>query len=576
MSCRYRSAMLVLFAGWIFTVAGGGQARAIGAENLLSNPDFSQVDPSGVPSGWIRRTPEGTVKVLSENGHSLVRLEVRKPGQSSFIQQTVKLPSAARRVILSTRYRFDDIEPGGQKYQCGKVQGRFIKDGQETNGWIDLGSLRGSSQDWIERQQTADVPEGVDSVMLRLALYNVKAGRLDVARAGCRIVTEAEVAAERAEFRPGQPFGEAVTARRFARLAKGVNLSHWFAQAYNVSVEGRQGGYNAFHFDRWITERDADLIRSAGLTHVRLSVEPATFMAKDGSLAVELLPNLDKAIGLFTQRGIAVVVDVHPRGALGSDLRESEGRDRFARFWKQFAAHFSATDPDIVFLEVLNEPGGWTGEAWAALQDRLLTVIREGAPRHTIIANPGGYQLVADLVKAVPHTDRNVIYAVHYYMPSQFTHQGAVWMKDWYRPLRNVPWPIDETNLAQALRDLDRQGANAGNAAHSEKALRDMVAQGLGTRKHVAEDFDAISRWTRKYDRRVVIGEFGVYGRYAPQHSRLLWAKSVRTAAEQSGCGWTWWDYAGQFAIVKNPNDPQRRQLDTALLESLGQTGTAK
>ena len=99
-----------------------------------------------------------------------------------------------------------------------------------------------------------------------------------------------------------------------------------------------------------------------------------------------------------------------------------------------------------------------------------------------------------------------------------------------------------------------------------------MVAQGLGTRKHVADDFEAVGQWAKKYDRRVVIGEFGVYGQYAPRKSLLRWSEAVRTAAEQSGCGWTWWDYAGQFAIVHDPNDPQHRQLDAELLQSLGQT----
>ena len=46
------------------------------------------------------------------------------------------------------------------------------------------------------------------------------------------------------------------------------------------------------------------------------------------------------------------------------------------------------------------------------------------------------------LLQMTPYSDPNVIYALHYYSPSTFTHQGADWTgKPGMANLRNVPWP---------------------------------------------------------------------------------------------------------------------------------------
>src|SRR5690606_34201822 len=58
-----------------------------------------------------------------------------------------------------------------------------------------------------------------------------------------------------------------VSDARFARLAKGVNLSYWLW----LSPEGD------FDPDA-ITERDMQLLQAAGMTHIRLPFEPEKLM----------------------------------------------------------------------------------------------------------------------------------------------------------------------------------------------------------------------------------------------------------------------------------------------------------
>jgi len=57
---------------------------------------------------------------------------------------------------------------------------------------------------------------------------------------------------------------EGVSDARFARLARGINLSHWFAQS-------PRGDYSAEHLTTYNTERDLDLIARMGFSHVRLT-----------------------------------------------------------------------------------------------------------------------------------------------------------------------------------------------------------------------------------------------------------------------------------------------------------------
>src|SRR5690554_2604242 len=105
---------------------------------------------------------------------------------------------------------------------------------------------------------------------------------------------------------PGMARAERLTDQRFARLARGINLSHWFAQVYDPK------GYTPAHFESFITADDLDLIRDLGFSHVRLSVEPRPLMNWDapGDLDAAYLGHLDKAIDAILARGLAVIVDI--------------------------------------------------------------------------------------------------------------------------------------------------------------------------------------------------------------------------------------------------------------------------
>ncbi len=543
-------------------------AAVVAATDLASNGSFETAGEDGVPAEWRHQTDNGEVAVEKEGEESFARIAIESPGEDNFIQQTIPLSGKNGVIRLSAKYRYEGIVPGKQRHERGVLTARFTKNGKDTGKWLGIDSPSGSSSGWEEKSLTETIPDGVDGLMIRLGFYGAKAGTLDVANITAAFTEVKSATVPEENFRPDGEYGPEVSPERLANLKKGVNLSHWFAQAYNAKPDGKKGGYNTDHFARWITEKDADLIKSMGFDHVRLGIEVAEFMKPDGSLDPKFLPALDKAVAMFTGRGLAVKLDIHPKGKL-KKLRSATMQNLFARFWSELASHLSTTDPDLVFLEILNEPS-FGGQAWWEIQDRMITVIRSAAPEHTIIANPGSYQRAEDFQGYVPHPDRNVLHAFHYYSPTPFTHQGAMWMKGWYHPLRDIPWPLTNENLPSAVAGLDRSGGNAAKAGESEQVLRGLVKKNALGSEQMEKDFAILKKWSMAHDRHMVLGEFGVSQEHAPLESILRWAKATRESAERLGFGWSVWDYAGIYAVVENPAKPASRFPKNELTEALG------
>ena len=144
-----------------------------------------------------------------------------------------------------------------------------------------------------------------------------------------------------------------VQAERAARLVRGVNLSHWFAQAPNDSARlDVDSGYT--------TVDDLRKIRELGFRHVRLPVAPEPFFHERDPERIEgpQLAALDRALDAIAAESLAVIVDLHPEqgGRFKKVLANDDAHVRHvARFWRALAHHLSSRDPGMVFLEVMNE-----------------------------------------------------------------------------------------------------------------------------------------------------------------------------------------------------------------------------
>lgn len=344
-----------------------------------------------------------------------------------------------------------------------------------------------------------------------------------------------------------------VPASRLARLRRGVNLSHWFSQSRD---------YTPAHLREHTTRRDIELIKSLGFDHVRFPVEPAPLFneTNPSELNAEYLRHLDDALDMLAASGLAVVLDLHPSDELKIKLRtDDRAVAALADFWRSLARHVSARDPERLFLEIMNEPMAEDPFRWMGIQARVAAAIREGAPRHTIVATGPRWSSVDQLLLIEPVADRNVIYNFHFYEPHNFTHQGATWGADFWPHLKNVPYPSSPELVAPLLASIDNETARG--------ALREYGEERWDAAR-VEREIARAAEWARVRNVPLTCNEFGVYRAYSPPASRLRWIADVRSALERHRIGWSMWDYAGGFGVAVRKDG--RAELDPDTAAALG------
>lgn len=357
----------------------------------------------------------------------------------------------------------------------------------------------------------------------------------------------AEVEACRAALDSGVP------GPRLKALARGFNLTSWL----DVDEPRRP---------------DPEALRAlfrAGFTHVRLPVTLERISEHFGPQAAVAARRreLDRALDLLLGIGFAVSVDLHPGAGFG-DLHKADparGLVLVEGLWTELARQLRARPPERLFLEVLNEPE-IEPRLWNAQAERLVAAIRRAAPAHTIVVGPAYFQRIEALEAFRPVADRNVVYAVHYYEPMAFTHQGMTWASD-AEPLKHlagVPFPLSMAD--PAVQDL-----YAGLLAQGRgEAARELMKQagGAPSERTIAAHVERLAAWVVRHRRPVIVNEFGVLGFVAPPADRARWIAAVRRAAERACLGWTHWEYADGFGFLKR--GPEGRETpDPALLQAL-------
>jgi hypothetical protein len=357
---------------------------------------------------------------------------------------------------------------------------------------------------------------------------------------------------------PGvRPELDGVPAERLARLARGVNVAHWFWLAKDDTRETEE---------RTIVPADVEQLRTADVTHVRLPVEPAYLWDDSANtLRPDRVERLRKGMSLFTDRGVAVVVEAHPSRTPWAGLKTPGFADEFDAFWKALALALKDTDPGLVLLEIMNEPHDAPDpQMWPSLQARLAKTIRAAAPRHTIVATAADWSAPDDLAKLEPLPDRNVVYTFHFYEPHTFTHQGATWgAKNWVN-LKDIPYPGTPETIKACLAGMNEAG---------QKEAR-WYAEKRWDRARIAGLVSQAADWAEKHKVPLWCGEFGAYRATTPLESRRRWYADVMSTLRERGIGWCVWDYSGGFGVLEG--EPGARRWQTDIADVLGLTPTLK
>lgn len=350
--------------------------------------------------------------------------------------------------------------------------------------------------------------------------------------------------------------------QRARHLRRGINLSEWFAQVYDPS------GYRKEHLVGWVTADDIALIKSMGFDHVRLSINPAPMMRHNEAdrIPADYLGYLDAAVKMILDHGLAVILDMHPDSDFKARLVQRDDEvEQFADFWRALASHYSPYDPEMVYFEILNEPEFRDRYRWAGVQAKLAAAIRDGAPKHTIIAAGANWSDIDDLLELTPLSDPNVIYNFHFYDPHTFTHQGATWGENYWHFETKLAYPAEMKNAEQVA-------AEQPDRLNRLRVLRYALDHWDANR--IAVEIGQAAEWAKHWNVPLTCNEFGVYRRDSDPQDRARWLHDVRATLEHDGIGWNMWDYGARdggqgFGVVNGPKEGPNTP-DEVTLQALG------
>ena len=308
-----------------------------------------------------------------------------------------------------------------------------------------------------------------------------------------------------------------VKVSRLKTLSKGFNLAHW--RLHNLS-------------DGYYTAADLQQYKNLGLTYTRLPVLLSAFFNHENPsvLKTDFLAKLDAIIQMHIKTGLGITVcPFDPPSELYDDPIVQA---KFVIFFQAFAAHLSSTDPEKVFLEVMNEPVAATSQNWNNIQVQLIAAIRSVALNHTIIATSNNWSSVHKIPLTQVVEDNNVVYNFHFYDPFVFTHQGATWSWRALRFMKNIPYPATPALIAPIL--------NTIQDAEAKKNI-EYYGQGNWNRDKLVSIISVAANWAKDNGVPIICNEFGAIPWTAPRKSLLLYLRDVREVLEFYEIGWGQW-----------------------------------
>jgi endoglucanase len=342
---------------------------------------------------------------------------------------------------------------------------------------------------------------------------------------------------------------DAVPAETIKALSHGFNLAGWMDGPESIPPDPAV----------------LRMLRKAGMTHVRLPVPAERLMRQftsDSDLQDQLRA-VDRALSMLLSMGYHVSVDLHPNERFSALHRDDAKASMQAlqEAWDHLARIIKRHSPETVLAELFNEPD-IDPARWQIEADQLARFVRERLPRTTLVVGPTNWQRADSLPDFRPLSDRNVVYAIHFYDPMVFTHQGHWDAADPLSHIRGLPFPIRAEDAA--VKKIRQQLIGEGSQ-RALKMLDDAIAQAPGD--VVSGQLQPAIAWQKQFSRPLIINEFGVLKGGAPEESRVRWLRSVVKFAEAQCWGWAHWEYAQGFGLLDAKTGKPDPDVMRALLQ---------
>jgi endoglucanase len=270
--------------------------------------------------------------------------------------------------------------------------------------------------------------------------------------------------------------------------------------------------------------RHTQVIREGGFSTVRINLQAFEHLDSAGHLSAQWLDTLQRVVNSALAQDL-VILDEHDYNLCGKD--PDSCRPKLLAFWEEIAERYKNA-PDKVLFEILNEPNRGLNSGWNDLLAEALGVIRRSNPTRNVVIGPDHWNNVHELEHLrLPEQDRHIIVTVHYYVPMEFTHQGA-------------PWEPSAKKLGVTWGSKDE-------------------------RARLKADFDGVAHWSSSHDRPILLGEFGAYDK-APLESRIAYTSAVAREAEAHQWAWTYWQFDSDFVVYRIDQDAWNEPIYRALI----------
>ena len=307
-------------------------------------------------------------------------------------------------------------------------------------------------------------------------------------------------------------------------LGRGVNLGNWLDAPRGQSLEG------ASSWGVEINAGDFSNIAQKGFDNVRIPARFSDYLTEQRYVSPEFMAKVKWAVDSVISNGMKAIIDVHHFEEMMSDPENHF--ETLKNIWTDISLEFKNYDDSKVYFELLNEPNAaLTIELWNTYPEELIRIIRNTNPTRPILlstADWGGFSTLKPL--KIPEDD-NLIITLHYYNPSQFTHQGADWMEgglDWI----GTRW----------------------TATTVQKLAMKM-------------EFEEVYNYAKQKNLNIHIGEFGAYNP-AKYEDRILWTEYAARLCNRFGFAFSYWEYSAGFGLYDPAAKKWREELVAALFST--------
>jgi endoglucanase len=319
--------------------------------NLIGNGNFEEAEGAG-SKAWDDR--KDGISRESEANNAFSRLTVVEPGKMVTLFREIPLPAGTKALELKWRWRITGLEKGERKENDARIilafrdaQGKTLPDRPNAPYFN-----RKDSSGWAEGSARFIVPRGATSLELMPALFNARAGTMDIDDISLKPADIRLVMAEiKSPVMPPDPAPENPQPEKWPsplrvegnKLVNAAGSEVWL-QGINIpGLEWNPKGESAlYRMLTAITDWKANVIR--------LPIKSELWNGPDSAAYRKLV---DAAITLAANRGVYVVVDLHSYRAI---------KPEHVEFWKDFATQYR--DHPALLFDILNEPHGISWDVW--------------------------------------------------------------------------------------------------------------------------------------------------------------------------------------------------------------------